>query len=196
MGCLISAAKSNTTLETITQMDNKALMHPRHQPPPHIRVRLLGTVSDFRYLFNLDKSSQTYFHVCSLSWFWFLFCLLSRLDPCLKTDTENVPDVVTKSVVSAWECVSQDWSCNAWVVTIYIRINIHYTHPATPVNNMERSQMLMYRLNTWFVKFLKRKIQSVTFQPTPLELPYRHDQKVRTELFTETLCQVCGKSGD
>ena len=123
MGCLISAAKSNTTLETITQMDNKALMHPRHQP--HIRVSLLGAVLDLMYLFRRDKSSQTYFHVCSSNGFQFLFCLQSRLDPCLKTDTENVPDVVTKSVVSAWECVSQDWSCNAWVVTIYIRINIH-----------------------------------------------------------------------
>lgn len=92
---------------------------------PHIRVCLLGTVLDLMYLFRRDKSSQTYFHVCSSNGFQFLFCLQSRLDPCLKTDTENVPDVVTKSVVSAWECVSQDWSCNAWVVTIYIRINIH-----------------------------------------------------------------------
>ena len=149
--CLISVAKSNTTLETITQMDNKALMHPRHWPPPHIRVRLLGTVSDMRYLFKQDKSSQTYFHVCSLSWFWFLFCWQSRLDPCLAT--ANVTDVVTGSVVSARECVSQDWSCNAWVVTIYIRINIHNTHPATPVNIMgtftnAADEQTKY---TWFV---------------------------------------------
>ena len=144
MGCLISVAKSNTTLETITQMDNKALMHPRHWPPPHIRVRLLGTVSDMRYLFKQDKSAQTYFHVCSLSWFWFLFCLLSRLDPCLWTDTDNVPDVVTRSVVSAWECVSQDWSCNDWLVTIYIKINIHNADPSTPVNNRGCSQITRF----------------------------------------------------
>ena len=172
-------------------MDNKALMHPRHWPPPHIRVRLLGTVSDMRYLFKQDKSAQTYFHVCSLSWFWFLFCLLSRLDPCLWTDT----DVVTRSVVSARECVSQDWSCNAWVVTIYIRINIHITHPATPVNNMGAFTNADVQKKTLFVSN-RKDTESMMSTYTSLLLYYGSDQKVRTELFTETLCQVCGKSGD
>ena len=109
---------------------------------PHIRVCLLGTVLDLMYLFRRDKSSQTYFHVCSLSWFWFLFCLQSRLDPCL--DTDNVTDVVTGSVVSARECVSQDWSCNDWLVTIYIKTNIHNAHPSTPVNNRVFSNTYRY----------------------------------------------------
>ena len=109
---------------------------------PHILACLLGTVSDLMYLVWQDKSSQTYFHVCSLSWFWFLFCWQSRLDPCLAT--ANVTDVVTGSVVSARECVSQDWSCNDWLVTIYIKINIHNADPSTPVNNRGRSQITRF----------------------------------------------------